>query len=106
MDAAPRARHQPRPERTGQLLLGAVIVAATVLVYLPSLRNGFIWDDNRYVTENPTLQSCAGLLYLLAVGAYLRFDPLTAPSNIEGRFDPLEGGRRRWGFYALAAGLF
>ncbi|MCJ7543545.1 MAG: glycosyltransferase family 39 protein, partial [Phycisphaerae bacterium] len=167
------------------LLPAALILAATVLVYLPSLRNGFIWDDDFYVTDNTNLRSwsglaaiwtqpttspqyyplvfttfwiehhlwgghplgyhlvnvllhgfsavilwrllrrlgvpgaflagvvfaihpvhvesvawvterknvLSGLLYLLAVGAYLRFDPPP-------------GARRRWGFYALAAGLF
>ena len=167
-------------------LLGAgVIIAVTVLAYLPSLGNGFIWDDDRYVTENPTLRSwpglaaiwtrpaatpqyyplvfttfwiehslwaahalsyhlvnillhatsavmvwrllrrlgapgafwaglvfavhpvqvesvawiterknvLSGLLYLLSAAAYLAFDP---PG----------GGRRRWGFYALAVVLF
>jgi tetratricopeptide (TPR) repeat protein len=40
---------------------GAALVAATVLAYLPALGNGFIWDDDAYVTRNPVLQSLAGL---------------------------------------------
>jgi tetratricopeptide (TPR) repeat protein len=170
---------------TGPWLPAAAIIAATILAYLPSLSNGFIWDDDEYVTDNRNLQSwpgllatwarptaspqyyplvfttfwieyylwglhplgyhlvnvllhaasavllwqllrhlgvagaflaglvfaihpvyvesvawiterknvLSGLLYLLAVAAYLRFDPL-------------QGNRRRWGFYALAAVLF
>jgi len=43
------------------LLGAALILAATVLAYLPDLHNGFIWDDDRYVTNNQTLRSGAGL---------------------------------------------
>ena len=39
------------------LLLLCLVVAA----YLPTLRCGFIWDDNAYVTENGTLRDLAGL---------------------------------------------
>ena len=38
-----------------------LIFIAVVLVYLPSLRNGFIWDDDQYVTQNATLRTTAGL---------------------------------------------
>jgi tetratricopeptide (TPR) repeat protein len=181
------------------LLGAAIILAATVLAYWPSLSNGFIWDDDRYVTDNQTLRAwpglkaiwtnptansqyyplvfttfwieyhlwalhplgyhlvnillhaasaiilwrllrrlgvpgaflaglifavhpvhvesvawvterknvLSGLLYLLAAAAYLRFDRLTVPSHVEGRFAPPEEGTpRRWSFYALAAALF
>ena len=44
-----------------RLLPAALILAATVLVYLPSLRNGFIWDDDFYVTDNTNLRSWSGL---------------------------------------------
>jgi tetratricopeptide (TPR) repeat protein len=37
--------------------LGAIALVA----YLPALRNGFIWDDNDYVTENLVLRSVDGL---------------------------------------------
>src|SRR5580704_18512068 len=40
----------------GCLLFGLVLV-----VYLPSLSSGFIWDDDDYVTENGTLRSLGGL---------------------------------------------
>ena len=33
----------------------------TLLAYLPALGNGFVWDDDDYVTANPTLRSLAGL---------------------------------------------
>ena len=40
----------------------AVLLALlTLIVYLPSLSNGFIWDDDSYVQKNPTLRSAEGL---------------------------------------------
>jgi tetratricopeptide (TPR) repeat protein len=41
-------------------LCGALILI-TIAVYLPVLRNGFIWDDDAYVTANPLLRSPGGL---------------------------------------------
>ncbi len=41
--------------------LAASLVLLTLLAYLPALRAGFIWDDDAYVTQNPTLTDAAGL---------------------------------------------
>jgi len=41
-------------------VLGAGLLVATLLAYLPALRAGFIWTDNDYVTA-PALQSVAGI---------------------------------------------
>jgi len=38
-----------------------LIVLLTVLAYLPTLRCGFVWDDEAYVTENQALRSLEGL---------------------------------------------
>lgn len=38
-----------------------ILLAATLFSYWPALRGGFIWDDDRYVTENETLRSAEGL---------------------------------------------
>jgi hypothetical protein len=38
-----------------------VLVALALVAYLPALRGGFIWDDDDYVTDNPTLRTTAGL---------------------------------------------
>jgi protein O-mannosyl-transferase len=46
---------------TSPKLAAALLLALTLLVYLPSLSNGFIWDDDAYVQHNPTLHSAAGL---------------------------------------------
>jgi len=38
-----------------------VLLAATVIAYVPAFRAGFIWDDDAYVTENSTLRTADGL---------------------------------------------
>jgi tetratricopeptide (TPR) repeat protein len=38
-----------------------ILVAACFLVYSPAIEAGFIWDDDRYVTENPLLRAPDGL---------------------------------------------
>jgi Flp pilus assembly protein TadD len=38
-----------------------LLVALTLIAYLPALRAGYIWDDNWHVTENATLRSLDGL---------------------------------------------
>jgi len=49
-----------------------------VLAYLPALDNGFVWDDDDYVTENPTLRSADGLRRIwLEPGAVPQYYPLT-----------------------------
>jgi Tfp pilus assembly protein PilF len=37
------------------------LVVLTALAYLPALRNGFIWDDDAWLTNNRTLEGLAGL---------------------------------------------
>jgi hypothetical protein len=45
-----------------QVFVQAVIVIAAVLItYIPAMRGGYIWDDDRYVTKNTTLRDSAGL---------------------------------------------
>ena len=44
----------------GFLPVGAIFAAA-FLAFLPTLSNGWIWDDDDYVTENPTLVQGNGL---------------------------------------------
>ncbi|HST30573.1 MAG TPA: tetratricopeptide repeat protein [Chthoniobacterales bacterium] len=43
------------------LLLVVPVVAVTVCVYQPVWHGGFIWDDDRYVTNNPLLTASDGL---------------------------------------------
>jgi tetratricopeptide (TPR) repeat protein len=39
----------------------ALLVLMTLAAYLPALSAGFIWDDDRYVTNNPLLRASDGL---------------------------------------------
>jgi Flp pilus assembly protein TadD len=43
---------------------GALLVGLTFVSYLPALFARWIWDDDAYVTDNPTLLDAAGLLAL------------------------------------------
>lgn len=42
-------------------LKAAFIVITTFAVYYPAMDGGFIWDDNKYVSENPLLMAPDGL---------------------------------------------
>ena len=41
--------------------MGLLLVAAVILAYQPAWHAGFIWDDDKYVTENPLLSAPDGL---------------------------------------------
>jgi len=60
-----------------KLLLAGLLVAMTLVAYRPVLDNGFIWDDDDYVIENPTLRSVDGLRRIwLDFGATPQYYPL------------------------------
>jgi Flp pilus assembly protein TadD len=44
-----------------KVVLGLALVAAVVVAYLPALSAGFIWNDDTYLTKNPTLNGAQGL---------------------------------------------
>ena len=51
----------PWPGRARRAALAAVLLLALVLLaHLPALRAGFIWEDDKYVTENPLLTASDG----------------------------------------------
>ncbi|MFC1514662.1 tetratricopeptide repeat protein [Candidatus Omnitrophota bacterium] len=39
----------------------STIILLCLIIYLPSLTNGFIWDDDDYLYENPSVQASNGL---------------------------------------------
>jgi hypothetical protein len=53
-----------------QAVIAASVAAVTFAVYLPSLQNGFVWDDDKYVYENPFIRS---LDLQLLKAAFLEF---------------------------------
>ncbi len=71
-----------RPTLPLSVWLGAAaIVLLVVIVYLPTLGAGFIWDDDMYVEENPTLDSLSGLVDIwFKLGAVPQYYPLVHTS--------------------------
>jgi protein O-mannosyl-transferase len=57
--------------------LTAAIVIAVVVVYLPTLRGDFVWDDFLLITGNPLLQNFSGLLEIWSGGRTADYFPLT-----------------------------
>ncbi len=47
--------------RSPAWLLAGVLALVTILAYQPVWRAGFIWDDDKYVTDNPLLTAPDGL---------------------------------------------
>jgi tetratricopeptide (TPR) repeat protein len=69
------------PERTRRAGAAAALLALTLLAYLPALGAGFVWDDDDYVTDNPTLRSLDGLRRIwLEPGAVPQYYPVTFTS--------------------------
>ena len=55
----------------------AVLLLITIIAYLPALRGDFIWDDDDYVTKNPTLNDLDGLRRIwFEFGATRQYYPL------------------------------
>jgi len=59
---------------------GAIILLATVPVYLPVWQAGFIWDDDALVTDNPAVQASDGLRDIWLSTRLPDYFPLTLTS--------------------------
>jgi tetratricopeptide (TPR) repeat protein len=85
-----------------QRRLGAVLLVLTALVYAPSLRNGFTYDDPSVVTEASELLSHPGLAGRVFTPDYFRlsgestFRPTVTFTYI---VDWQVGGGRAWAFH-------
>ena len=61
--------------------LGAgVIVLITLLVYMPAMQAGFIWDDDTFLTENPLIKAHDGLYRFWFTTEAPDYFPLTSSS--------------------------
>ena len=59
----------------------AALLAVTVVAYLPAIHGDFVWDDNDYVSANPTLRSAEGLRSIwLNPAATVQYYPLVFTS--------------------------
>ncbi|MGD0017572.1 MAG: tetratricopeptide repeat protein, partial [Verrucomicrobiia bacterium] len=59
---------------------GALIVLLTMVAYFPTMRAGFIWDDDDHLTNNPAMLSVEGLKQIWSSLAVSRYYPLTLTS--------------------------
>src|SRR5438552_6851806 len=57
--------------------VAVIIVGAVLLVYLPPLRAGFVWDDEQLITSNPLLRRFSGLIEIWSVGRTADYFPIT-----------------------------
>ena len=53
-----------------------MIVGAVLLVYLPALRAGFVWDDEQLITANPLLRTFSGLIEIWSGGRTADYFPI------------------------------
>ena len=81
LSAVPPPSRAARAVRFAIAGAAALLAAATLWAYAPVLDNGFVWDDDDYVTANETLRSLAGLGRIwLEPGAVPQYYPLTFTS--------------------------
>ncbi len=64
------------------IILGAsLIVLLTLLVYIPAMRGGYIWDDEAHITNNSNLRSLPGLQRIwFELGAVPQYYPMVHTS--------------------------
>jgi protein O-mannosyl-transferase len=68
----------PRAWWKREWLLGLVLIAATVVAYLPALHGGFLFDDSMYISDNQTLRPWKGFWEIwFKPGATCQYYPLT-----------------------------
>src|SRR5256885_17263498 len=79
--------------RTSRRWAGIALLVLTVVVYLPALRAGFIWDDDDHLTNNPAMNSVEGLKQIWSSLAVSRYYPLTLTT--------FWAERRLWGLNPL-----
>ena len=80
MVAAP-AHDTSRTPRSKSFTAGVFLLALVAAAYAPAVRNAFIWDDDAYVVENPTLPDSNGLARIwFEFGATPQYYPLVHSS--------------------------
>ncbi|MGA9567130.1 MAG: hypothetical protein WBS19_16525, partial [Candidatus Korobacteraceae bacterium] len=64
------------------LLAGCLLLALSILPYVNSLRNGFVWDDHQQIVMNPDLRPGADWSHLFSAGVWGYLHRGSAASNI------------------------
>ena len=76
-DAGATPSESRRSALRTQVIPAAVLVVAVVLAYVPAMDGDYIWDDPRYVSENPLLPAADGLQRIwVDIGATVQYYPL------------------------------
>jgi Flp pilus assembly protein TadD len=75
-------------------LQAGLIFLLILLAYLPVMKAGFVWDDDSYVTENPTLTSLEGL-------GQIWFKPTATPQYYPLVFTGFWVEHKLWGLNPL-----
>src|SRR5262245_27131305 len=65
-------------KQTHRLGLLILFWSVCLLVYAPSLRGGFLWDDDAYISQNKDLTSAQGLYNIwFSLGTSQQYYPVT-----------------------------
>lgn len=65
------------PEWLWEAIAAAGLIALTLVVYIPAMQAGYIWDDAQYVLNNQTLRSADGLRRIwFQIGATPQYYPM------------------------------
>ena len=91
MKNAPAAKSSSRPDPTTTSLVrvvmrnpfvwgAALLFFLTLLSYWPALQAGFIWDDDKMLTNNPFVRLPLGLFYIWGSTVLPDYFPLTSTS--------------------------
>lgn len=71
------AKPTVHPQRRFALVNALLLVLICGLAFAPCLRNGWVWDDDDYLTQNPSLENGAGLKAIwLEPESSLQYAPL------------------------------
>ena len=69
------------PLKISRPIQASILLVLVLAAYQPSLHNGFIWDDDLYVTHNTTLRSPEGLKRIWTVrGVTVQYYPMVFTS--------------------------
>jgi tetratricopeptide (TPR) repeat protein len=75
--AVPRPR-PPAPTQSAVVAAALLLAGLSVLVYLPIFGGGFIWDDDKFLTQNPLIKAPDGLWRFWFTTQAPDFWPLTS----------------------------
>jgi tetratricopeptide (TPR) repeat protein len=67
------------------IVASLALVVLIAIIYLPSLRGGFLWDDDDHLTNNTAVNSAEGLRQIWSSLAVSRYYPLTLTTFWIGR---------------------